>query len=152
MGGAHFICTDKTGTLTMNKMNVVEIWNGTKNSGDKIYKLTGSYKSLILNAIAHNSSAVMEPEEKGSATELALLKYARKVDSTFDEVTYRDTETNELRLPFNSDRKRITTGLQLTVEGLGRKKMIFMSGASEIILDCCQNLYGPTGSSPLDKA
>ena len=80
MGAVHAICTDKTGTLTQNKMTVNEVWNG-KSYGPENYHNSPfgsnndseSYKDLVYNCIVYNSSALLQPEPKGLPTELALL-------------------------------------------------------------------------------
>lgn len=74
MGGANYICTDKTGTLTANKMTVVEVWSGKQykfasdNLDDFRNDVSKGYKELLVNSIFHNSSASIRPEEKGSQT------------------------------------------------------------------------------------
>lgn len=80
MGAAHYVCTDKTGTLTQNKMKVMKIM--TEEMIDERNftpeKLHPKYYDLLIQALYQNSSAFSEPE-KGAQTEIALLKLANKM-------------------------------------------------------------------------
>lgn len=70
MGGAHVICTDKTGTLTQNEMFIVEVWNGKLQDSSQFKKSLEQMqnKSSILNSLALNTKATLEPKPQGSST------------------------------------------------------------------------------------
>jgi len=85
MGGANCICSDKTGTLTQNKMNIQMMWNGnmqdvdayTKSINLSSYIPEAKQDSFIRSTIVNNSSDLF-PEESGSATDIALLKFIHR--------------------------------------------------------------------------
>lgn len=128
MGAARFICSDKTGTITQNKMNVMHIVNAGSIpikdfSADKLHR---DYLDKLSTAIFHNTSAAVD-NEKGAQTEIALLKMIRKLTGK-NEIDVRKQIGPDgyfKRLPFDSSRKRMTTGMTVN-----NQDILFMNGAS----------------------
>jgi Ca2+-transporting ATPase len=120
MGAVTVICTDKTGTLTQNRMQVADM---LINSGDD---------GMFSNALALNTSAYLDEENKGigNPTEIALLLWLK--DKGFDYKKIREEITVENRIPFSTERKYMAT-----VAVVGGKRWLFVKGAPEIIIAHC---------------
>ncbi len=120
MGAVTVICTDKTGTLTQNKMQVSDLVE---------YKTLG----LMREAIALNTTAYLDEEDGkgiGNPTEVALLLW---LDSKrTDYKTIRKDYPIELQVPFSTERK-----FMATVVKVANKRMIFVKGAPEIVAGFC---------------
>ena len=135
MGGANNICSDKTGTLTMNKMTLSQVWNKDVVSIDTHQEsyteadLSNNQEYVEMFKIASlvNSTALLEPEEKGSSTEIALLKFFKKMNVNYDQ--YREKYDPKLKFPFSSSRKRMSVVIDYKGEA-----HLFIKGASEIVL------------------
>ncbi|ONM14193.1 Calcium-transporting ATPase 9 plasma membrane-type [Zea mays] len=149
MGSATTICSDKTGTLTLNQMTVVEAYFGGKkmDSPDNAQMLSADVTSLIVEGIAQNTSGSIfepeggqEPEVTGSPTEKAILSWGLKLGMKFNETRLKSSILHVF--PFNSEKKRGGVAVHLD----GPEVHIHWKGAAEIILDSCTSWLDTDGS------
>lgn len=122
MGAVTVICTDKTGTLTENKMQVAEMRVLTPDTP-------------LTNAIALNSTANLETKNGatkgiGSPTEVALLLWLQANNHNYREL--RKTECMENQLPFSTDRKYMAT-----IARVNGQRLLFIKGAPETVMALC---------------
>ena len=132
MGNATTICSDKTGTLTENKMTVVAAAFGHGIELESLEGLPLETRELIRMSVVANSTALeMEGKLVGSNTEVALLEMARR----YLDVTDIDKERAAIavirHIPFNSERK--FAGVIVDYQESPR---LLVTGASELVLQC----------------
>ncbi|KAI9296266.1 calcium-translocating P-type ATPase [Neoconidiobolus thromboides FSU 785] len=138
MGNATVLCSDKTGTLTLNEMTVVKGQIAKVNFEDSdVLKgnLDFAVSELLCKAISCNSSAFEGKDEKGninligSRTECALLSFIQGMGHDFMKTR---EENNIVKVyPFSSEVKSMTTIVELNKD----KCRLFSTGASEILLE-----------------
>lgn len=142
LGSTSVICTDKTGTLTQNKMTVVDTYMYGEpnhiladNTGGKEVAVTNGGEQeryLTLAAILCNDSDINEEGiEIGDPTEVALINYAKK--NNVDYKIIRNNYTRVGELPFDSDRK-----LMSTVNKIDNEVVMFTKGAPDVIFNRCK--------------
>jgi Ca2+-transporting ATPase len=149
MGEATAICSDKTGTLTENRMTVTKAFVGgiEDPTSQTLPKLAAE---VLLEGISVNSTAHVQkidsptPVFVGNKTEGALLVYAHKLGCEYD--TIRKSRNKIGEIPFSSARKRMST-IIVTADGA----RVYTKGASEIVLGLCSSMITPQGEVvPLD--
>ncbi|MFZ3138227.1 MAG: cation-transporting P-type ATPase [Thermodesulfovibrionales bacterium] len=140
LGAVSVICTDKTGTLTQNKMAVTKLW-----VNDRIVDVKDLYlykdKTYELLRIAYycNNARFMDGQYKGEPTEVALLKAVREA--------LGDLKSERIKeFPFDSERKRMTT-----VNMIEGKQFVFTKGAIEGLLPLCSHLLMNGEKVPADE-
>ena len=125
LGSVTYICTDKTGTLTHNKMTVQEIYETSNRFSESIF----TQPNGLVYAMALNNDVVKEKKGKwlGDSTEVALAQFAsnKKIEKTAIEKTYPRIG----EIPFDSSRKLMTTFHQ-TENGI----IAITKGAAELLL------------------
>ncbi|XP_065219565.1 plasma membrane calcium-transporting ATPase 3 isoform X6 [Planococcus citri] len=156
MGNATAICSDKTGTLTTNRMTVVQsyICEVLSKSTPQFSSIPPNVGNLIVQAISLNSaytSRIMPPDDPtselpkqvGNKTECALLGFVLALGKNYQ--TWRDDVPEEALTrvyTFNSVRKSMST----VIPRQGGGYRLFTKGASEIVLKKCSFIYGRDGT------
>ena len=156
MGGANYICTDKTGTLTRNKMHVVSFYNnGTKvNVNDIDHEHTQNYTNKfqeryykqLRDALINNIDIELDGNgdiiiASSSKTDFAFYDFLRGFNEDLMK-KYMQLD----RLKFHSDRKRMST----IVKRDDGKHFIYMKGAPEVVIRSCTNYLKPTGDGVVE--
>ncbi|KAG9135652.1 hypothetical protein Leryth_002384 [Lithospermum erythrorhizon] len=142
MGSATTICSDKTGTLTLNQMTVVEahVCGRKMDPIDNKSVVPARVVNLLIEGIAENTTgSVFVPEDggafevSGSPTEKAILQWGMSLGMNFNAV--RSNASILHAFPFNSEKKRGGVAVKVPDSGVH----IHWKGAAEIVLSCCSS-------------
>ena len=136
IGAATVVCSDKTGTLTTNRMTVRECHFPQVNEQGA----QAPIYPLLAEAVAVNSTADLDEkgEVLGNVTEGAMLMFIRDAGSDYEAL--RTGRPMIGQLPFSTMNKFMATCVKS--EALGGKDVIFVKGAPEIVLSKCTQAYG----------
>lgn len=131
LGSSSVICSDKTGTLTQNKMKVVKI--------DGVNNINESDKNFLLKIASMCTDCNISYEDRkayagGEPTEVAIVNAALEKGINKDEI-YRD-EKRINDIPFDSERKLMTT-----IHRTGNKYRIITKGAPDVLIKRCNKMY-----------
>ncbi len=145
LGCVSVICSDKTGTLTQNKMTVQKIFiNGESILEDQLDLNVESHRHLLYDMVLNNDSSIVDGKGIGDPTEYALLETFRKIG--YDENVMRSGLRRIEEVPFDSDRKMMSTKYKM--HGVSH---ILTKGALDVILDRCVSIATKDGIRPITQ-
>lgn len=135
LGAVNIICSDKTGTLTQNKMTVTKFYaDKTLDALDKLDVKNPLHNLLLSNLILCNDATFSKESSTGDPTEIALLEAGAKYALIKDELEINHKRIDEI--PFESDRKLMTT-----VNKFDDKYYVMTKGAIDNLIKISKNIY-----------
>lgn len=144
LGSVSVICSDKTGTLTQNRMTVQKaftvgrVWDAEGADAEE-----SPLKELIINSVLCNDGTINGDTQVGDPTETALLAFCRKAGSNENEVRFAYPRLKEI--PFDSDRK-----LMSTLHQMDGQYVLLTKGAPDVLLARCVSVKTADGIVSMD--
>lgn len=145
LGCVSIICSDKTGTLTQNKMTTKKIYVDGRLLDSEDLNINNPIENLLLNSsILCNDSTAINGNEIGDPTEVAFVNLGHKYN--IDEINLRNSFSRLKEIPFDSDRKLMTTMHQIDNE-----ITILTKGALDVILNRTKYIITSNGINPITE-
>ncbi len=144
LGAVSVICSDKTGTLTQNRMTVQQMYSGGEVKDGFELESEPDYM-LLKAAILVNDAVTTEKGEVGDPTEIALVRLFDNLG--LDEIEYREQHPRICEIAFDSDRK-----LMSTVHSVGEDTLLMTKGAMDVILSRSTHILMPDGVREITDA
>ena len=146
LGSISVICSDKTGTLTQNKMTVQQVYVDNKAIPHDGLQLDVSLeKKFLLMALLCNDSITKDNKEIGDPTEVALTNLGAEYG--LDELVVRDEHPRIGEIPFDSDRK-----LMSTVHKINGRTLMITKGAPDVLLARLKKIETANGITDITDA
>lgn len=151
LGCVSVICSDKTGTLTQNKMTVQQLFTcDTLLDADELDLHIPAHRYFLYNCILNNDSSIQDGHNIGDPTETCLLAMARKTklfDAGVTEEVLRDLIPRLEEIPFDSDRKLMSS--KYLLHGT---PTILTKGAVDVLLGRMDSIITADGVRPITEA
>ena len=149
LGNATVICSDKTGTLTLNKMTVTQAATNDFSQSHAVDQLAANKtnQTLAYASALCNDASLNGEKEIGDPTEIALIPFAQKLG--FNQSNLKKEFPRLFEQPFDSDRKRMTT-----LHKIDGQLTVFTKGATDEMLPLCTHIMTDNGVrkiTPQDK-
>ncbi len=145
LGSVSVICSDKTGTLTQNKMTTKQVYaDFALFDGENLDFANPAHRWLLKTAVLANDSTSVDGKEIGDPTEVALINLAHKF--WVEETTYRTQHPRLAELAFDSDRK-----LMSTLHCLDGVYTLCTKGAMDVLLARSVNVVTSEGVRPITE-